>query len=100
MRRLQSYIGGHNELILVILASLKLFNTMSKFAAGQHRMSVLENFSWEKKKVGSCFAPDNYFAHSRISPSPNMRRRYQGTQTRLQVQVQAHSTPILLTFCP
>jgi nucleolar pre-ribosomal-associated protein 1 len=68
MRRLQSYIGGsYNELILV---SLKLFNVMSNFAAGQYRKSVLENFPWEIK-VGSYFALDGFFAHSRPSPSPN-----------------------------
>ena len=55
MRRLQSYIGGsYNELIL---ASLRLFNVMSKFAAGQYRKSVLENFPWELK-VGPHFALD------------------------------------------
>ena len=53
MRRLHSYIGGsQNELILV---TLKLFNVMSKFAAGQYRKSVLENFPWELK-VGSYLA--------------------------------------------
>ena len=68
LRRLHSYIGGsHSELILV---SLKLFNVMSKFAAGQYRKSVLENFPWELK-VGSYFALDGCFAHSRSSPSPN-----------------------------
>ena len=68
MRRLHSYIGGsHNELILV---SLKLFNVMSNFAAGQYRKSVFENFPWELK-VGSYFSLDGCFAHSRYSPSPN-----------------------------
>lgn len=61
MRRLQSYIGGsHNELILV---SLKLFYVMSKFAAGQHRKSVLENFPWELK-VGSYLGLDSFFSFS------------------------------------
>ena len=68
MRRLHSYIAGsHNELILV---SLRLFNVMSNFAAGQYRKSVLENFPWELK-VGSYFTLDGYFAHSRSSLSPN-----------------------------
>lgn len=61
MRRLQSYIGGsHNELILV---TLKLFNAMSKFAAGQYRKSVLENFPWELK-VSSYHALNGFFSFS------------------------------------
>ena len=68
IRRLQSYIGGsYNELILV---SLKLFNVMSKFAAGQYRKSILENFPWELK-VSSYFAFDFVHSHSHSSPSPN-----------------------------
>ena len=45
--RLNSYIGGsNNELIIV---TLKLFNTISSFAGGRERKSVLEGFAWEIK---------------------------------------------------
>ncbi|KAF8073491.1 ribosome 60S biogenesis N-terminal-domain-containing protein [Lyophyllum atratum] len=48
-RRLNSYLGGtHAELILV---TLKLFNTMSAFAGGRERKSVLESFGWELKSL-------------------------------------------------
>jgi nucleolar pre-ribosomal-associated protein 1 len=68
MRRLHFYIGGsHNELILV---TLKLFNVMSKFAAGQYRKTILESFPWELK-VRSYLVIDGYFVHSCSSPSPN-----------------------------
>lgn len=47
LRRLNSYIGGsNNELIIV---TLKLFNVMSSFAGGRERKSVLEGFAWEIK---------------------------------------------------
>ena len=47
MRRLNTYIGGsHTELILV---TLKLFNSMSAFANGKERKTLLELFAWEIK---------------------------------------------------
>ncbi|KAH7927036.1 hypothetical protein BV22DRAFT_1103957 [Leucogyrophana mollusca] len=49
MRRLNSYIGGsHNELILV---TLKLFNAMSAFGGGRERKSVMDTFHWESKTL-------------------------------------------------
>ncbi|KAG5635154.1 hypothetical protein H0H81_012205 [Sphagnurus paluster] len=49
IRRLNSYIGGtHAELILV---TLKLYNTMSLFARGRERKSLLEAFGWEVKSL-------------------------------------------------
>jgi nucleolar pre-ribosomal-associated protein 1 len=47
MRLLNSYLGGsHNE---TILATLKLFNSMSAFASGKERKTVMELFAWETK---------------------------------------------------
>jgi hypothetical protein len=47
IRRLNSYIGGlNNELILV---SLKLYNISSTFAGGRERKAVLDAFPWELK---------------------------------------------------
>lgn len=47
MRRLNSYIGGaHNELILV---ALKLLNAISGFAGGREKKTLLEVFQWEIK---------------------------------------------------
>ena len=47
MRRLNSYIGGsNNELIIV---TLKVFIVVSSFAGGRERNSVLEGFAWEIK---------------------------------------------------
>ncbi|KAJ7175823.1 ribosome 60S biogenesis N-terminal-domain-containing protein [Mycena filopes] len=49
MRKLNSYIGGsHTELLLV---TLKLFNSMSAFAGGKERKSILESFAWETKSL-------------------------------------------------
>lgn len=46
-RRMGTYLGGsHNELILV---TLKLYNSMSTFAGGRERRSVLESFPWGTK---------------------------------------------------
>jgi hypothetical protein len=70
MHRLHSYIAGsHNELILV---SLRLFNAMSRFAAGQYRKSVLENFPWELK-VGSYFVLDGCFLYSFLVPPQTLK---------------------------
>jgi nucleolar pre-ribosomal-associated protein 1 len=47
MRRLNSYLGGgHNELILL---TLKLLHGISIFAGGRERKTLLEQFSWETK---------------------------------------------------
>ncbi|OBZ71823.1 Uncharacterized protein C14G10.02 [Grifola frondosa] len=47
--RLNSYLAGtHTELLLV---TLKLFNSMSEFAGGRERKSVLEVFAWETKSL-------------------------------------------------
>ncbi|KAI9448397.1 ribosome 60S biogenesis N-terminal-domain-containing protein [Lactarius indigo] len=44
---LNSYLtGSHNELII---ASLKLFSTMSAFGGGCEKRGVLEGFSWDNK---------------------------------------------------
>ncbi|KAJ7109702.1 ribosome 60S biogenesis N-terminal-domain-containing protein [Mycena crocata] len=49
MRRLNSYLGGsHTELLLV---TLKLFNSMTAFAGGRERKSILESFAWETKSL-------------------------------------------------
>ena len=70
MRRLQSYIGGsYNELILV---SLKLFNVMSNFSAGQYRKSVLENFPWELR-VGAYFVLDSSLLILVLVPSQTFK---------------------------
>ncbi|KAM5540626.1 hypothetical protein V8D89_005657 [Ganoderma adspersum] len=46
---LSTYISGkHTELVLV---SLKLFNSISNFAAGRERKLVLETFPWEIKSL-------------------------------------------------
>ncbi|KAH9963282.1 ribosome 60S biogenesis N-terminal-domain-containing protein [Russula dissimulans] len=46
---LNSYlIGSHNELII---ATLKLFCSMSAFGGGCEKRAVLEGFSWENKKL-------------------------------------------------
>jgi nucleolar pre-ribosomal-associated protein 1 len=47
LRRLNSYIGGaNNELIIV---TLKLYNVLSSFAGGREKKSILEGFAWELK---------------------------------------------------
>ena len=47
LRRLNSYIGGaNNELIIM---TLKLYNVLSNFAGGREKKSVLEGFAWELK---------------------------------------------------
>jgi len=44
---LNSYLtGSHNELII---ATLKLFRSMSAFGGGCEKRAVLEGFSWENK---------------------------------------------------
>ncbi|KAJ7590818.1 ribosome 60S biogenesis N-terminal-domain-containing protein [Mycena floridula] len=49
LRKLNSYLGGsHNDLIL---ATLKLFNSMSSFASGRERKHVLQSFGWEIKSL-------------------------------------------------
>ncbi|CAK5281477.1 unnamed protein product [Mycena citricolor] len=49
MRRLNSYVGGtHNELVLV---TLKLFNVLSVFGGGREKRAVLEGFAWETKSL-------------------------------------------------
>ncbi|KAJ6508841.1 ribosome 60S biogenesis N-terminal-domain-containing protein [Mycena sanguinolenta] len=49
MKKLNSYIGGaHTELLLV---TLKLFNSMTAFAGGRERKSILESFGWETKSL-------------------------------------------------
>ncbi|KAF7346277.1 hypothetical protein MSAN_01854900 [Mycena sanguinolenta] len=49
MKKLNSYLGGaHIELLLV---TLKLFNSMSAFAGGRERKSILESFGWETKSL-------------------------------------------------
>ena len=46
-QHLNVYVSGqHTELILV---TLKLFNSMSNFAGGRERKSVLDAFAWEMK---------------------------------------------------
>jgi len=47
LRILNSYIGGsNNELVIVVL---KLYNVMSNFAGGRDKKAVLEGFGWEIK---------------------------------------------------
>ncbi|KAF9558394.1 hypothetical protein CPC08DRAFT_639060 [Agrocybe pediades] len=49
LRTLNSYIGGaNNELIIVVL---KLYNVMSSFAGGRDKKAVLEGFGWEIKSL-------------------------------------------------
>ncbi|KAJ7095895.1 ribosome 60S biogenesis N-terminal-domain-containing protein [Mycena belliarum] len=49
MKKLNSYLGGsHNEVLLV---TLKLFNGMTAFGGGRERKSVLESFAWETKSL-------------------------------------------------
>ncbi|CDO76370.1 hypothetical protein BN946_scf185011.g34 [Trametes cinnabarina] len=46
---LNLYLSGqHSELILV---TLKLYNSMSNFAGGRERRSILEAFAWEMKSL-------------------------------------------------
>lgn len=45
--QLNTYLAGqHTELTLV---ALKLFNSLSNFAGGRERKSVMEAFAWEMK---------------------------------------------------
>ncbi|KZT00261.1 uncharacterized protein LAESUDRAFT_688308 [Laetiporus sulphureus 93-53] len=47
--RLNSYLGGsHTELLLV---TLKLFLSLSNFAGGRERKTVIEVFAWETKSL-------------------------------------------------
>ncbi|KAF8128177.1 ribosome 60S biogenesis N-terminal-domain-containing protein [Boletus edulis] len=49
LRKLNSYINGsHNE---QILATLKLFNSISTFGSGRERKSVFEAFPWDNKSL-------------------------------------------------
>ncbi|KAI9059024.1 hypothetical protein FKP32DRAFT_1761266 [Trametes sanguinea] len=49
IHHLNLYLSGqHTELILV---TLKLYNSMSDFAGGRERKSVLEAFAWEMKSL-------------------------------------------------
>ncbi|KAF7314245.1 hypothetical protein MKEN_00897000 [Mycena kentingensis (nom. inval.)] len=49
MKRLNSYLGGsHNELLLV---TLKLFNAVSAYGRGKERKALLESFAWETKSL-------------------------------------------------
>lgn len=51
-RRMNGYLGGsHTDLILV---TLKLYNSMSSFAGGRERKTVLESFPWGTKVRFPC----------------------------------------------
>ena len=55
IRKLNSYISGsHNDLIL---ATLKLFNSISTFGSGRERKSVFEAFPWDNKVTLIHFLP-------------------------------------------
>jgi hypothetical protein len=56
MRRLNSFVrGSHSELIL---ATLRLLNSMSAFASGKERKTILESFAWESKvRRSRCLLP-------------------------------------------
>jgi nucleolar pre-ribosomal-associated protein 1 len=75
MRKLNSYIGGaHNELILV---TLKLLIGISGFAGGKEKKSLLEAFQWEIKVCLYCilsFTPFIFVEFAEIIVSPKKRQ--------------------------
>ncbi|KIM48447.1 hypothetical protein M413DRAFT_16355 [Hebeloma cylindrosporum] len=85
LRRLNSYIGGaNNELIIV---TLKLYNVLSSFSGGREKKSILEGFAWELKSLPKLLA---------------MRRKAHGEKDRtdplLRPDIRTHYVLFLLSF--
>ena len=74
IRRLNSYLGGsNNELILV---TLKLFNALSAYASGREQKSVLESFAWGTKVRSTVLLMNSVsYVFQSLPKLLNMRRK-------------------------